>query len=395
MRLSPLSRHWLLLALALAGSARADVLPPDEADMMYKRYDGGGIIAEGPAYLVRKSIGDQLSVHAEYDIDQVTGASIDTVVSGASPMRDDRKQKTLGVEYLRDKTTYSATVISSVENDYDSSTANFAISQSMFGDLTTVTLSASRGWDIIEKREKLPSGQNIDDPNFGRRHLYRRNWSIGVSQILTRNLILDLAYEDHTEQGYTQNPYRSIRFVDPSNPKIFDEAPEIYPTTRTGNAFAVKAKYYLKWNAAVNGGFRYYYDTWGIRGQTYDIGYIQPLMHERLNVDVTARYYTQNAASFYSDLFPTANYQNYEARDRELSSLYTEAFGVGLSYDLQRSPWHFIKKSTLSVRIDEVMYRYRNFRNAEIELLDKLAPGTGPLYRNNAISEQIFLSVFY
>src|SRR5215472_5625674 len=96
-------RPLLACALLAVAVAHGDVLPPDEANAMYKHYEGGGIVAEGPAYLVRKSIGDQVSVHAEYEIDQVTGASIDMITSGASPLREDRKAKSLGVDYLREK----------------------------------------------------------------------------------------------------------------------------------------------------------------------------------------------------------------------------------------------------------------------------------------------------
>ena len=391
-------RPLLACALLAVVAAHSDVLPPDEADAMYKHYEGGGIVAEGPAYLVRKSIGDQVSVHAEYEVDQVTGASIDMITSGASPLREDRKAKSLGVDYLREKTTYSLVALSSVENDYDSSTVNFSIAQSMFGDLTTVTLSASKGWDVITKRVNpsgVEGGATIDDPNFGRQHLDRRQWALGITQIMTRNLIMGFNYEANTEQGYTQNPYRSIRYLDPTSASGFSFAPEVYPTTRTGNAFAFKAKYYLPWHAAANGGFRYYYDTWGIRAETYDLGYTHPFLDEALVADITYRYYTQNSASFYSDLFPRANYQTYMARDRELSSLYTEAFGGGISYDFMRSPWRFLKKSTISYRIDEIWYRYRDFRNAYVEETQHLMPGTGPLYRNNALSQQVYVQFYF
>jgi hypothetical protein len=391
-------RPLLACALLAVAAAHGDVLPPDEANAMYKHYEGGGIVAEGPAYLVRKSIGDQVSVHAEYEIDQVTGASIDMITSGASPLREDRKAKSLGVDYLREKTTYSLVALSSVENDYDSSTVNFSIAQSMFGDLTTVTLSASKGWDVITKRVNpsgVEGGATIDDPNFGRQHLDRRQWALGITQIVTRNLIMGFNYEANTEQGYTQNPYRSIRYLDPTSASGFSFAPEVYPTTRTGNAFAFKAKYYLPWHASANGGFRYYYDTWGIRAETYDLGYTHPFLDEALVADVTYRYYTQNSASFYSDLFPRANYQTYMARDRELSSLYTEAFGGGISYDFMRSPWRFLKKSTISYRIDEIWYRYRDFRNAYVEETQHLLPGTGPLYRNNALSQQVYVQFYF
>jgi len=226
-------------------------------------------------------------------------------------------------------------------------------------------------------------------------HLDRRNWAVGISQIVTRNLIMGFAYEATTSEGYEQNPYRSIRYLDPTSASGFSFAPEVYPTTRTGNAFAVKARYYLPWRAAANGDFRYYYDTWGIHAYTIDAGYSHPFLDEALLMDIGYRYYTQTQATFYSDLFPRANYQNYMARDRELSSMWTSAFGIGGSYDFMRSPWHFLKKSIASFHLDEIHYHYRNFRNAYVEMQEHLAPGTGPLYHNNAVSEQLFVTFYF
>ena len=217
------------------------------------------------------------------------------------------------------------------------------------------------------------------------------SWSVGVSQIITRNLITGFDYEANTSQGYEQNPYRTYRYVDPTSALGYSFAPEVYPTTRTGNAFAFKAKYYLYWHAAASGGIRYYTDTWGIRSETYDLGYTQPFWHDRLTADLSLRYYTQGQASFYSDLFPRVDYQNYLARDRELASLYTESIAGQLSYELPKSAWTFIKRSTATVRLEELLYRYRNFRNAEYTSL----PATmQPLYSNSALNALI-LAQFY
>ena len=385
-----LTRIVVASALLVSTLARAEVLPPDEADVMYKHYEGGGITAEGPAYLVRKSVTQNAAVTASYEVDQVTGASIDSVVSGASPIREERKQKSLGGELMVDKTTYSMTVISSVENDYDSSTLNMSIAQSMFGDLTTVTVSASRGWDIITRRVKDTAGQVISDPTF-RARLDRRQWSVGVSQIFTRNLIMGFDYEANTSQGYEQNPYRTYRYVDPTSALGYSFAAEVYPTTRTGNAFAMKAKYYLPWHASASGGLRFYTDTWGIRSETVDAGYTQPFLHDRLTADLVLRYYTQGAASFYSDLFPRIDYQNYLARDRELASLYTESITATLTYELPKSAWLFIKRSTASAQFEELLYRYRNFRNASYT---DVAATLQPLYKNNA-TNALILATFY
>jgi hypothetical protein len=372
----------LLGAAAAVPPARAGVLPEERADAMYKVYDGGGLKAQGPSVLVRKNFGEQVSVAAGYDVDQVSGASIDMVVLGASPLKEERKQKNLSVDYLRGKTTYSAGVEQSKENDYDANTAFVSIAQDMFGDLTTVTLAASRGWDTVTK---------VGAPDF-RQKLRRKTYSLGVSQIITRNLIAGLDYETITEQGYLQNPYRAIRYLSPDG-RSYITAPEVYPGTRTSNAIALRAKYYLPWKASVGGKYRYFFDTWGIHASTAEIDYTQPFLHEALMADVNYRFYTQNAANFYADLFPRANYQNYMARDKELAGSQNQSVGVALTYDFLRgNGWRWLRKSSVSLHYDHIMYRFKDFRDATDRTL---LPGTEPLYRFDANVAQALVSVWF
>ncbi len=83
------ARRGLLLALLLpAAAARAGVLPEDRADILFHRYEGGGLTVQGPSILVRKKIGESLSATANYYVDAISSASIDVVVSGASPYRE-------------------------------------------------------------------------------------------------------------------------------------------------------------------------------------------------------------------------------------------------------------------------------------------------------------------
>ena len=45
-----------------ASSVQAVDLPEDKAETMYHLYDGGGVIAQGPAVLIRKSMLDRVSL---------------------------------------------------------------------------------------------------------------------------------------------------------------------------------------------------------------------------------------------------------------------------------------------------------------------------------------------
>lgn len=386
MNPKPMARLAAALALALSAAAQATVLPEERADAMWKVYEGGGLKVQGPSMLVRKNFDDKISVSASYLVDQVTGASIDMVVLGASPLHEERKQKTLGVDYLRGKTTYSVGVQNSIENDYDSSTINVGVSQDMFGDLTTVSLSVSKGWDIVTK---VINAERQRDPTF-RRRVDRKTWAIGISQILTRNMIAGFDYEAITEQGYLQNPYRAIRYL--SAPGFYSTAPEIYPGTRTSNAVAGRLKYYLPWHASITGKYRYFRDTWDIRAQTMELGYTQPFLKDSLIGDLTYRHYTQNAASFYSDLFQAANQQNYMARDRELASQKNNSVGVALSYDFVKSQHWRIRKASGGLHYDYIMYRYNDFRDASQRTF---AAGTEPLYRYNATVVQVLFTAWF
>src|SRR5690349_22569677 len=129
---------------SLAGTALAGVLPEDRADVLYFRYDGGGVTINGPSMLVRKSIGEHVSVAANYYIDMVSSASID-VQTSASPYDDERTQSSLSMDFLHGKSTYSIGYVNSDESDYKAKTIFGSVSHDMFGDLTTISFSFKSG----------------------------------------------------------------------------------------------------------------------------------------------------------------------------------------------------------------------------------------------------------
>src|SRR5688572_18872289 len=137
----------VLAALAVVAlPSAAGVLPDDRADVLYHRYDGGGITIDGPSVLVRKKFGEKFSASANFYMDMVSSASVDVQLT-ASPYEEERTQYSGSFDYLRGKNTYSVGFISSEESDYEANTTFYAVSHDLFGDLTTVTMSYKRGWD--------------------------------------------------------------------------------------------------------------------------------------------------------------------------------------------------------------------------------------------------------
>jgi Protein of unknown function (DUF3570) len=385
----------VLAVLCLVGApAIADVLPDDRADVMYHNYDGGGITIQGPSVLVRKKVGDNLSFTGSYYEDLISSASIDVKLS-ASPYHETRKQEGGSVDYLHGKTIYTAGYIHSREPDYEANTGYWSISQSMFGDLTTVTMGFRRGWDNVYRDIKV-NGIIQNDPTFHQRADHRA-YTVSLSQILTRNAILDLSYEAITDEGYLANPYRKIRYFDSTVPgKEFTLADQIYPRTRTSGAGSAELKYYLPYRAALTGQYRLYNDTWGITGHTLEVDYTQPALRHWI-FDGSFRFYRQNHANFYSDLFPRANYSNFMARDRELAAFHSLSFGLGAAYEFHvpYAPW--INKSSLNFHFNHLIIDYSDFRNAlySQDGVPGYTAGNEPLYTLTANIFQVFVSIWF
>ena len=374
-------RLLLLWLLCLASFPLwSAVLPEDRADVMYHRYDGGGVEVDGPSILVRKSIGQSVSVNANYYVDSISCASVD-VITSASAYTEERTETSLSVDYLHDKTLMTLAYTKSDESDYLAETSSISFSHDMFGDLTTVSLGYSVGNDDI--------GNNTDETfsESAKRQYFR----VGVTQILTKNSLMDVNLETITDEGFLRSPYRSYRYYN-SATGTGGTAPEIYPETRTSNALAFRFKYFLPYRAALSGEFRVYNDTWGISANHLEVGYTHPF-REHWTFDVHYRYYTQDAADFYSDLFTRADEQNYMARDKELSTFNDHTLGVGVSYEFKPEQWGFIDRGSLNFELDHIRFSYDDFR--DLSASGSFTPGDEPLYSFNANVIKAYISIWY
>jgi hypothetical protein len=383
------ARAAVIAALLLVRSTSADVLPDDRADLFWSKYSGGGMDITGYSATVRKKITENFAVEANYFVDKVSGASID-VLSQASVIRDTRTQKTGTVEYLHDKTTYTASYINSVERDYISNTQSFSLSQDMFGDLTTVTLGFAKTNDKVGEN----NGTAFDPVIAWLGHAQSSSYQGGVSQILTKNFIAGANLQVITDSGYLANPYRSVRYVDSSNPKGYSLASQVYPDTHTSTAIQVQGKYYLPYRAAITASYRYFTDTWGVVGNTYELDYTHPIRNVWI-FEGRVRYYKQNQADFYSDLFPFADAQNFEARDQNLAALNNTTVGAKVTWAFAPDGVWVFKRGTLTFDISRIRFNYDDFRNIKYYGVPQYPPGTEPLYNFNATVSQLYVSMFF
>ncbi len=369
------------IALLLVATASfSAVLPEDRADILYHSYDGDNVTIQGPSLLIRKKFAENFSASANYYVDSVSSASID-VVTTASPYTEERTQYSVGMDFLHDRWILNLGLSNSEENDFTANTLSIGISQDFFGDLTTVSLGYSLGDDEVRRR---------GDANFGDT-IQRQNYRLGISQIVTRNLLLGFSVETVTDEGFLNNPYRSVRYVDPGSAIGFSYEPEIYPRTRTSQAAAFRWRYHLPYRAALHGEYRRYGDTWDISADTFEIGYSHPIGSSWI-LEGKVRSYSQSRADFFSDLFPRAQYQNFLARDKELSSFSSQTLHLGVSYNIARSGWWIFERGSVNFSYDYIEFDYEDFRDLR---QPAAIAGDEPLFNFGADVLQFFISFWF
>lgn len=385
-------------------SAFAAVLPDERVDILEHQYEGGGVKVSGPSILVRKDIGRSVSVSANYYVDLVSSASIDVHSSG-SRYSEERTQKSVGIDYMHDRTSFSLNYTTSDENDYTAKTYNLGVTQTFFGDLTTLNFGFGFGQDQVLKNRKVEGSlEGETDPEFRPLDKERRTYSLNISQILTRNLITELSVESNTEacidmlegESCLNNPYRSYSYLNAMGERA--SAFEIYPLTHNSDAVSLRAMYHLPFSASIRGDIRRYTDSWGVSANNAELRYTHDFNKDYI-LEVKYRVYSQTAADFYSDLFPYEKSQTFLARDKELSPFFSKTFGVGLTYKL---PWAipYFEKSTVNFFWDHIEIDYEDFRDYNNFAKAKLPEGgykagEEPLYSLKADVIRFYLSFWF
>ncbi|WP_232522342.1 DUF3570 domain-containing protein [Marinimicrobium alkaliphilum] len=386
-------RRWRRLAavlLVLAAPVTATVLPDERVDILYHSYEGGGTTIDGPSVLVRKNLGSSVSVSGKYYVDAISGASLDVraagvttdVESGASVYSEKRTEYNLGIDYLHDRTLLSAGWARSSENDYEARSWSLGVSQTFFGDLSTLALNVSFGDDVITRN---------DDPDFDAREMQRRRYGLTFTQVLTPRLIAALSVETALDEGFINNPYRSVRYCADLECSQFNYQSEVYPGTRNSDAFGLRAIYYLPYRAALRGEYRYFEDNWGVSAHNGELRYTHPFDPGWL-VEVKYRQYRQSGANFFQDLFPYRDAQNYMARDKEMGPFSSHTVGLGTSYQLPQGFVPGFSRSSVNLYWDYILFDYDDFRDVTAE---GYAVGEEPLYSFSANVIRLYLSFWF
>ncbi|WP_297324890.1 DUF3570 domain-containing protein [Nitrosomonas sp.] len=242
------------------------------------------------------------------------------VMSSASP--ETRRQATFGLSHEWNEAAIHVAGGFSRERDYKSSFGNIGgrldfnqklTSVKFNGGYTHSDVGAILDHDsspYITKTAYLPQivsrgGSEILQGN-------RQDWvaNVGVSQVLTKNALVDVNIGYTHSNGFMENPYKAMSaiFIDPAELNngqsslitgkvraLIEQRPDIR------NQVALNTKYiqYISpFNAAMHLGYRLSVDDWGVNTHTFDASWVQQI-GSGWTLTPRVRYYSQDAASFY------------------------------------------------------------------------------------------------
>ena len=304
-----LQLRLLLLALLVAGSARADGTL--EARTVYYKEYATRVIQ--PMLDGEFDVGPRGTLDAHVLVDAVTSASAGAGGSPTSPQFSKNRYEG-GVGYtheydgpegtLLDKYRLHGETRYSHEPDYRSLYAGGRIEGDLAQKNTTLALG---GWIMedtrdVSSRQSALGGLQLQCPGDTAAMSTSCNLTSSsvygsASQIVSRNAVLGASYELDYLDGYQSNPYRTVvtagGFV-----------AEKHPFTRLRQSIGVSGRLYVpETETTLIASYRFYHDDWKINAHTPELRVVQQV---GLNADGTFayRYYTQTKSFFEMEKYP-------------------------------------------------------------------------------------------
>jgi len=180
---------------------------------------------------------------------------------------------------------------------------------------------------------------------------------LGVTQVVSRRMIVQLNYSLSDNSGYLTDPYKFLSLVDgttgdtlPRSPAPGTQGPshefrfENRPSERTKHSLYGQMKYYMN-GKVLDASYRYMTDDWEIDSHTVDARLRWPL-GETSYLEPHFRFYTQTAADFYTiSLVDGVQLPAFASSDYRLGDF--DAITAGLKFG-----WKTGKGNEMSVRAE-------------------------------------------
>ena len=330
------TRFSLLLAVAIPAFARSAV----KVESSVRQYDDSMTKVLSPNIDAEASFSkDHGKVRAGFGMDILTSASPDVVSFGTKEITERRKEFSFGADYSLGSGTIGGGYVQSDENDYGSKSFSFGATRDFFEKNTVIGLGFAQSTDKISSSTDSSFAQDMK----------AQMYNLSVTQVTSKQGILQLLYDFRMEAGYTASPYRRARFRQGDGSVI--PVPENHPRNRGRNALTARYNHFVSELAlATSSSLRYYFDTWGVRSWTIEEKLTRELS-KRFVSSVNLRYYKQSAATFYQDFYP-GSADGFFTGNKTLAEYSSMLLGLRVNYVLSEKLSFFVKLEKYSQSFD-------------------------------------------
>lgn len=261
----------------------------------------------------------------ERDFDKV-GQRVDVVTAASSggsggentiKLTDDvRNEFALGIAHLLPIGIITLNGLYSKEHDYSSRTIAGTISRDFAEKNTTLQLGFVRSWDkVFPVTKTWTRGVNVATAD------------VIVSQILSIRLLTQFIFSYTNANGQLADVYRTIKIASADSVIEYDP---VHPYSRQRRAAASRLVYRLNPLSSITLGYRYYWDSWDIRSQTFSTLY-QRHLSRYTTLGVGLRTYFQNEAFFFKSEYTAP--EQYMTADSKLDKTYSTQLELKLTVD--------------------------------------------------------------
>ena len=249
-------------------------------------------------------VGTRGLVNAHFLVDAITSASASSGADNQMPFTENRLEAGAGYAHDLDPIRVGAQARYSSESDYRSFYAGVRGEV----DLAQKNMTLGAGFGVASDKISAAAAQGPAiptlscTPTMSERQCDLTSY-IGfasASQIVAKNAVVG-------ERGAVGVRLIALELGDVVGEADDGIAPERHPTERLRQAIAASMRYYVgRTKTTLVGAYRYYHDDWDVDAHTPEVRVIQQV---GATVDATFRYryYTQDAAFFFRDRYPTTD----------------------------------------------------------------------------------------
>jgi hypothetical protein len=179
---------------------------------------------------------------------------------------------------------------------------------------------------------------------------------LGVTQVISRNFVVQLNYSLSQQDGYLNNPYKVLSLVDPVSGDTLPRVPgpgggpsgqflfEHRPDQRTQHGLYTQGKYNMD-GKVLDASYRFMTDDWEIDSHTFDLRYRWPIGSSSY-LEPHLRYYTQSEAEFYRlSLDSSVAIPEFASSDYRLGNF--DAITAGVKFG-----WKTRNDNDMSIRVE-------------------------------------------